>query len=78
MVVTGDPSQIDLPPGQRSGLEEAVTLLKGVEGIAAVRFDAADVVRRDIVARIVAAYDAEEARQAASKDASSKAPKSKP
>ncbi len=78
MVVTGDPSQIDLPPGQRSGLEEAVTLLKDVEGIAAVRFDAADVVRRDIVARIVAAYDAEEARQAASKDASSKAPKSKP
>ncbi len=64
MVVTGDPSQIDLPPGQRSGLEEAVGLLRGVEGIAAVRFEAADVVRRDIVQRIVSAYEAEEARQA--------------
>ncbi len=64
MIVTGDPSQIDLPPGQRSGLEEAVGLLRGVEGIAAVRFEAADVVRRDIVQRIVSAYEAEEARQA--------------
>ncbi len=64
MVVTGDPSQIDLPPGQRSGLEEAVSLLRGVEGIAAVRFEAADVVRRDIVQRIVSAYEAQEARQA--------------
>jgi len=65
MVVTGDPSQIDLPPGQRSGLEEAVALLADVEGIRAVRFDAADVVRRDIVARIVAAYDAADAAGAA-------------
>jgi phosphate starvation-inducible protein PhoH and related proteins len=57
MVVTGDPSQIDLPPGQRSGLEEAVGLLAGVRGIEAVRFTSADVVRRDLVARIVEAYD---------------------
>ena len=57
MAVTGDPSQVDLPTGQRSGLEEAVTLLAGVEGIAAVRFTSADVVRRDLVARIVDAYD---------------------
>jgi phosphate starvation-inducible protein PhoH and related proteins len=57
MVVTGDPSQIDLPPGMTSGLEEAVGLLTGVEGIEAVRFTGADVVRRDLVARIVAAYD---------------------
>lgn len=61
MVVTGDPSQIDLPPGQRSGLEEAIQLLDGVEGIEKVRFTAGDVVRRDIVARIVAAYDKAEA-----------------
>ncbi len=61
MVVTGDPSQVDLPPGQRSGLEEAISLLTRVEGIEAVRFEAKDVVRRDIVARIVAAYDAAEA-----------------
>ncbi|MET0651546.1 MAG: PhoH family protein [Hyphomicrobiaceae bacterium] len=57
MAVTGDPSQVDLPTGQRSGLEEAVTLLAGVEGIAAVRFTSADVVRRDLVARIVDAYE---------------------
>ena len=57
MVVTGDPSQIDLPPGQKSGLEEAVALLNGVKGIEAVRFTSGDVVRRDLVARIVEAYD---------------------
>ncbi len=57
MVVTGDPSQIDLPPGMTSGLEEAVRLLKGVEGIEAIRFATADVVRRDLVARIVEAYE---------------------
>ncbi|MGE3712168.1 MAG: PhoH family protein, partial [Hyphomicrobiaceae bacterium] len=57
MVVTGDPTQIDLPPGQRSGLDEAVGLLAGVQGIEVVRFSNADVVRRDLVARIVDAYD---------------------
>jgi phosphate starvation-inducible PhoH-like protein len=57
MVVTGDPSQIDLPPGQKSGLDQAVDLLRGIKGIEAVRFGAADVVRRDLVARIVEAYD---------------------
>ena len=45
------------PPGQRSGLEEAVGLLSGIRGIEAVRFTSADVVRRDLVARIVDAYD---------------------
>jgi phosphate starvation-inducible PhoH-like protein len=57
MAITGDPSQVDLPPGQKSGLEDAVGLLEGVRGIAAVRFTVADVVRRDLVARIVEAYD---------------------
>jgi phosphate starvation-inducible PhoH-like protein len=57
MAVTGDPSQVDLPAGQRSGLEEAVGLLSGIRGIEAVRFTSADVVRRDLVARIVDAYD---------------------
>jgi phosphate starvation-inducible PhoH-like protein len=57
MVVTGDPSQIDLPPGMTSGLEEAVRLLAGVTDITAVRFTSADVVRRDLVAKIVEAYD---------------------
>lgn len=62
MVITGDPTQVDLPPGQRSGLEEAVTLLSGIEGIGIVRFTSADVVRRDLVARIVDAYDQASAR----------------
>jgi phosphate starvation-inducible PhoH-like protein len=60
MIVTGDPSQIDLPKGQVSGLVEATALLKGVAGTAQVRFTAADVVRHPLVARIVEAYDAAE------------------
>ena len=58
MIVTGDPSQIDLPPGQKSGLVEAVRILDRVEGIARIIFREADVVRHDLVRRIVAAYDA--------------------
>jgi phosphate starvation-inducible protein PhoH and related proteins len=57
MVVTGDPSQVDLPPGQTSGLADAVRLLEGIDGIAHVAFTAADVIRHELVARIVAAYD---------------------
>jgi phosphate starvation-inducible PhoH-like protein len=57
MVVTGDPSQVDLPPGQTSGLAEAVRLLDGIEGIAHVSFTSADVIRHELVARIVEAYD---------------------
>jgi phosphate starvation-inducible protein PhoH and related proteins len=57
MVVTGDPSQVDLPSGQTSGLADAVRLLQGVEGIAHVTFTSADVIRHELVARIVEAYD---------------------
>jgi phosphate starvation-inducible protein PhoH and related proteins len=57
MVVTGDPSQVDLPSGQTSGLAEAVRLLEGIEGIGHVAFSAADVIRHELVARIVEAYD---------------------
>jgi phosphate starvation-inducible PhoH-like protein len=57
MIVTGDPSQVDLPPGQTSGLAEAVKLLMDVEGIGHVVFTHEDVVRHELVARIVAAYD---------------------
>jgi phosphate starvation-inducible protein PhoH and related proteins len=63
MVVTGDPSQVDLPAGQTSGLDDAVRLLQGVEGIGHASFTAADVVRHELVARIVAAYDKEAARK---------------
>src|ERR1700753_441942 len=57
MIVTGDPSQVDLPPGQMSGLSEAIRLLEGVEGIGHVAFSAQDVIRHELVSRIVAAYD---------------------
>jgi phosphate starvation-inducible protein PhoH and related proteins len=57
MIITGDPSQVDLPNGQTSGLAEAARLLDGVEGIAQVKFTAEDVVRHELVARIVAAYE---------------------
>jgi len=57
MVVTGDPSQVDLPPGQNSGLEEAMRLLGGVKDISTIRFKQGDVVRRELVAKIVAAYE---------------------
>jgi len=57
MIVTGDPSQIDLPPGVKSGLVEAYELLTGIKGISRIRFKAEDVVRHRLVAEIVEAYD---------------------
>jgi phosphate starvation-inducible PhoH-like protein len=57
MVVTGDPSQIDLPGNVRSGLADAVQKLAGVDGIEVVRMGTEDVVRHPIVSRIVDAYD---------------------
>jgi phosphate starvation-inducible protein PhoH and related proteins len=57
MVVTGDPSQVDLPTGQTSGLAEAVRLLADVDGIGRVVFTHEDVIRHELVAKIVAAYD---------------------
>lgn len=57
MVVTGDPTQIDLPSGRRSGLVEAQDVLRGVEGISFVHFDERDVVRHALVQRIVKAYE---------------------
>ena len=62
MVVTGDPSQIDLPNARDSGLSHAVGLLEGVKGIEVTRFTAADVVRHPLVERIVRAYDADSAK----------------
>jgi len=57
MVVTGDITQIDLPPGQISGLVEAEQVLTGVEGVAICRFGEADVVRHPLVRRLVQAYE---------------------
>jgi phosphate starvation-inducible PhoH-like protein len=60
MIVTGDPTQIDLPPGQMSGVVQATRILDGVEGVAIIRFTGADVVRHPLVQRIVDAYERDE------------------
>jgi phosphate starvation-inducible PhoH-like protein len=56
MVVTGDPSQSDLPGGRPEGLEEALDILEGVEGVAVAHFSETDVVRHPLVSRVVRAY----------------------
>ena len=63
MVVTGDPSQVDLPRPEDSGLAHAVGLLDGVKGVAISRFSAEDVVRHPLVERIVRAYEADSAKR---------------
>ncbi len=58
MVVTGDLSQIDLPPGTKSGLKDALDILEGLPDVGVIRFTDRDVVRHGLVAQIVRAYDA--------------------
>ena len=65
MVITGDPSQIDLPSGAVSGLAHALRLLKSVDGVSQVAFSHLDVVRHPLVARIVQAYDQHERQKRA-------------
>jgi phosphate starvation-inducible PhoH-like protein len=57
MIVTGDPTQTDLPLGQKSGLSEAIGLLAGIDEIGHVKFTESDVVRHDLVRQIVGAYE---------------------
>jgi phosphate starvation-inducible PhoH-like protein len=61
-VITGDVTQIDLPTARRSGLLEAVDILKNVEGLTFVYFDESDVVRHHLVQRIIRAYDEHKTR----------------
>ena len=63
-VVTGDMTQIDLPKHQKSGLKDAIEVLRGVDGISFTFFESRDVVRHALVARIVNAYDARDAHDA--------------
>jgi phosphate starvation-inducible protein PhoH and related proteins len=63
-VITGDVTQIDLPNARRSGLIEAVDILKSVNGLAFVHFDESDVVRHHLVQRIIRAYDEHKSRMA--------------
>jgi phosphate starvation-inducible PhoH-like protein len=71
MAVTGDLSQIDLPPHTRSGLADALETLHGEEGIAMVNFTDVDVVRHPLVARIVRAYDRHDRKRHKKHDESS-------
>jgi phosphate starvation-inducible PhoH-like protein len=64
MVVTGDPSQIDLPRAEQSGLAHAVALLENLPGVDVIRFGAQDVVRHRLVAHIIEAYHRDEAGRA--------------
>ena len=57
MIISGDISQIDLPKVQKSGMKEALDLLKGVEGISIIKMDVKDIVRHKLVGRIVEKYD---------------------
>jgi phosphate starvation-inducible protein PhoH and related proteins len=71
-VITGDPTQIDLPRGTASGLRHALEVLDGVPGISFTIFSSKDVVRHPIVQRIVEAYAAQEARENAAKETGSR------
>lgn len=63
MIITGDITQIDLPPSQPSGLKHALRILKGVKGIGHIEFDKTDIVRHKLVQRIVEAYEKEDKRE---------------
>jgi phosphate starvation-inducible PhoH-like protein len=67
MAITGDPSQVDLPLGAKSGLVDAMETLRGVNGITVIEFTDADVVRHPLVTRIVRAYNARDPRLIAPK-----------
>lgn len=62
-IVTGDASQIDLPKGKRSGLLEAMEVLRDVDGVSIIELTAKDVVRHELVQKIVRAYEAYEAKE---------------
>ncbi|MGB6357478.1 MAG: PhoH family protein, partial [Candidatus Acidiferrales bacterium] len=64
-VITGDVTQIDLPTSRRSGLVEAIDIVGKIDGIAIVHFDERDVVRHNLVQRIIKAYDEHDAGAAA-------------
>lgn len=69
MIVTGDRTQIDLPPSQKSGLIEAQRILKDVNGIAFIEMDKRDIVRHKLVTRIVEAYEQESKLHRATEEA---------
>ena len=80
MVITGDPSQIDLPFGAKSGLKDALEILPKIRGVEIIRFGEEDVVRHDLVTRIVKAYNKRDAKlpqRTAGKSGGKRAPEPK-
>ena len=69
VVITGDITQTDLPPGQRSGLRDALDLVEGIRGIGTIHFTDADVVRHPLVAALIRAYDARDRARSEARDA---------
>ena len=57
MIVTGDLTQIDLPPSQTSGLIQALDVLKNIDGLSIIRMNKRDIVRHKLVTRVVEAYE---------------------
>ena len=68
IVVTGDISQIDLPAHQKSGLIDALQILRDVKGISKIEFDVKDIVRHQLVQRIVEAYDKADLKEKETKE----------
>ncbi|MBV8763224.1 MAG: PhoH family protein [Deltaproteobacteria bacterium] len=68
VVITGDITQTDLPPGQRSGLRDALDLVEGIRGIGVIHFTDADVVRHPLVAALIRAYDARDRARSEARD----------
>jgi phosphate starvation-inducible PhoH-like protein len=78
IVVTGDTTQVDLPPGTVSGLTDAVERLRRVPGVACVTLDRSDIVRHPLVQAIVDAYEATETAPMAYPSAQTAAPERPP
>ena len=72
MIVTGDMTQIDLPSSQKSGLVQAMHILKGVKGISFIELNKKDIVRHKLVTRIVEAYEKFEEKQKEERQGDSK------
>jgi phosphate starvation-inducible PhoH-like protein len=63
MAITGDPSQVDLPPGAGPGLSHAVQTLEHIDAVRVVRFTDVDIVRHSLVTKIVQAYEKDDQKQ---------------
>lgn len=78
VIITGDITQTDLPSGQRSGLRDALDLVRDIRGIGQIEFTDADVVRHPLVAALIRAYDARDRARFEAREAREQPPQDKP